>query len=190
MYRVKTLHMIPNTVTALRITGTMALLFVTPLSPAFFVIYSFCGLTDVLDGMLARLFKCQSELGAKLDSIADLLFYGMMILRILPELISFFPVFLWITIAVSAAIRSAAYCVAALRYRRFASLHTYMNKLSGLAVFAVPYAVRLPFALPICVTVTALTLLASLEELIIHSVRNNYEPNVKCIFDTFKRDTA
>lgn len=186
----KNLSAIPNTVTALRIVGTAALLLVEPFTAGFFIVYSLCGLTDILDGMLARLLKCKSELGAKLDSVADMLFYGMMILRILPELITLFPVFLWIMIAASAAIRLTAYCVAAVKYRRFASLHTYLNKLSGLAVFAVPYIVKLPFALPVCIAVTAITVLASLEELIIHSVRNGYGQNIKCIFDTAKRKTV
>lgn len=34
-------------------------------------------MTDVLDGLIARKFGYVSELGAKLDSIADLVFYSI-----------------------------------------------------------------------------------------------------------------
>ena len=50
------------------------------------------GLTDALDGWLARKLRCESAFGAKLDSVADLLFYAVMIFRILPILVSIFPI--------------------------------------------------------------------------------------------------
>ena len=71
----KKLLTLPNFLTALRIAGAACLLFITPLSPAFFIVYTFCGISDVLDGVIARASHSTTEFGAKLDSAADLLFY-------------------------------------------------------------------------------------------------------------------
>lgn len=65
---------IANIITALRIVGC-ALLFVwPPLSLPFLLVYAWCGISDVLDGALARRFALQSDFGSALDSIADALF--------------------------------------------------------------------------------------------------------------------
>ena len=75
-----------NAITLLRISGTAVLLFLRPFSPAFFVVYTLTGVTDVLDGFVARKTGTASDFGAKLDSAADLLFYGVMLLKIFPVL--------------------------------------------------------------------------------------------------------
>ena len=57
------------------------LLFLPLGSVRFLAVYTIAGLTDVLDGWLARKTGTASPFGARLDSIADLLFYGILILR-------------------------------------------------------------------------------------------------------------
>ena len=66
--------------------STLLLLFLTPKSPVFFAVYSLTGLTDALDGWLARKTGTASDFGARLDSIADLLFYGIVMFRFFPFL--------------------------------------------------------------------------------------------------------
>ncbi len=185
----KPISVIPNTITSLRILGTVILLFIEPFSLPFFVIYTLCGITDILDGMFARLLKCKSELGARLDSIADMMFYAVMIFKILPELISLLPVFVWIMIALTVLIRIISYSTAAIKYKRFASLHTYMNKAAGLAVFIVPYFVNLPPALFICIAVTLIAMTATIEEFIIHVTQKDYRKDVKSILHLATKET-
>ena len=55
-------------------------------SPMFFAIYALTGLTDVLDGWIARKMGSASQFGAKLDSVADLIFYAVMLIMIFPIL--------------------------------------------------------------------------------------------------------
>ncbi|MBQ5555857.1 MAG: CDP-alcohol phosphatidyltransferase family protein, partial [Erysipelotrichaceae bacterium] len=43
-----------NIITFTRILGTLCLIFLTPLTLPFFVVYIWCGLSDVLDGFVAR----------------------------------------------------------------------------------------------------------------------------------------
>jgi len=164
---------LPNCITSLRIVGTLVLLLIEPLSTAFFLIYSLTGVTDVLDGFVARKTGCVTSFGAKLDSIADLLFYAVMLLRIFPVMWVRLPVEIWFAVALIVIIRVISYSVAAFKTGQFASLHTYMNKFTGFAVFCVPYVILQPIAVPVCSTVCLIAALAAMEELMIHLRESN-----------------
>lgn len=174
---------LPNCITGLRIAGTLCLLGVPMLTPVFFVIYTLTGLTDVLDGWLARKTGTASELGAKLDSIADLTFYAVILLRLMPVLWRRLPVQIWYAVAMVLLLRLASYVVAAVKYRRFASVHTYLNKLTGAAVFAIPYVILLPFGSGACWVFCAIAGIASGEELLIHLCSRTYHTGVKSILE-------
>lgn len=133
----------------MRIAATVAMVFTEPLSAGFFVLYTFAGVTDVLDGFIARRTHTSSENGARLDSASDLLFYAAMIIRLFPRLFKMLPKRIWIYAAAAVIIRLGSYLAAFIKYKRFASLHTYMNKLTGAAVFFVPFLCFLPCALGI-----------------------------------------
>lgn len=173
---------LPNLITCLRLIGTVGLLFTRPLSESFFVVYIFTGLTDVLDGFLARLTKTTSEFGAKLDSIADLLFYGVMLIKLMPILRERLTVGVWIAIGAVLIVRTVAYAAALIRYHRFASLHTYLNKLTGASVFLYPFALLLPIAVPAACIVCGIAIAASVEEFLIHLLSPEYASGVKTIF--------
>ncbi len=173
---------LPNYITAVRITGTVVLLFLTPLEVPFFIVYTLCGFSDVLDGWIARKTNTISELGAKLDSIADLLFYAVVIIRLLPVLWRLLPTWFWYILGGVVLVRVAAYLTAALKFHRFASLHTKMNKITGGAVFLMPYFLALPFAAVYCFLVVGIAGISSAEELIIHIIRKEYHSNMKALF--------
>lgn len=180
---------IPNLITSLRIAGTICLLFIPPLTPIFLILYTFTGITDVLDGLIARITRTSSEFGAKLDSIADLLFYTVMLIRIFPVMWIRLPVEIWYAIGAILMLRLLAYVVAAIRYRRFASLHTYLNKLTGAAVFCVPYVILQSFAVPACWGVCGIAAASSVEELLIHICRREYCPSTKTIVGAITDNT-
>ncbi len=182
----RSLSIIPNTVTILRIIGAAALIFTMPFSLEFFVIYTICGITDILDGSLARLLKCKSELGSKLDSVADLLFYTVMIFKIFPELLKLLPTALWVVIVLTFLLRIVSYCLAALKYKLFASMHTYLNKISGASMFFVPYFVKSSSALPVCVAVTAIAAAAAIEEFSIHATQKYYRKDTRSFINCVK----
>ncbi len=173
---------VPNVITSLRIIGSAYMLFIRPDTTLFYIIYSLCGFSDVLDGFIARRAGLTTALGARLDSIADLMFYAVMILKVLPRLISVLPLWLWCMVAVVVAIRLAAYITAAAKFRCFASIHTYMNKLTGGAMFCVPYILLLENPVPLCAVICAIAGLSSLEELLIHIVSKEYDEKSKTLF--------
>ena len=171
-----------DVITLIRIIGTILLAALKPLSPGFFLLYLLTGLTDALDGWIARKTKTASDFGARLDSIADLLFYAVMLLRVFPALWETLPGKIWYAVAGIAAVRICAYLLAAVKYHRFASLHTYLNKLTGMAVFLVPFMLVTPYAVWFCWGVCAVAAVSSLEELAMHIISQSYCPNAKSIF--------
>ncbi|MBQ2064244.1 MAG: CDP-alcohol phosphatidyltransferase family protein, partial [Firmicutes bacterium] len=55
---------LPNIISVIRMAGTVWLLFMKPLSMLFMVVYTLTGVTDALDGAIARKYGTASELGA------------------------------------------------------------------------------------------------------------------------------
>lgn len=171
---------IANCITSLRIIGTLCLLFTETFSVTFYVIYTLCGITDLLDGLAARLTKSTSEFGAKLDSVADLFFYAVMIIQAFPSLWDMLPKWVWLIALAAVLVRVVSYLIAAIKHKKFAAMHTYLNKLTGLVVFTVPYFVLWGGLTPVSVAACVIALLAAVEELIIHYRQNSYK-SVKSI---------
>jgi cardiolipin synthase (CMP-forming) len=86
--------------------------------------------SDVLDGLIARIFKLQTAIGAKLDSWADLgtyilAFYGIWQFKweeIRPHLILFL---------VFALVMLLSYLFVFIKFKGLIGLHTYMFKITG-----------------------------------------------------------
>lgn len=173
---------VPNCITALRIVGTLFLLFLTPLSGVFYIVYTLCGLSDILDGWVARTTNSISELGSKLDSVADILFYTVSIVKMLPVLWRVLPIWVWYLVGGTLLLRAAAYIVAAIKFRRFASMHTNLNKVTSGGLFLVPYSILTPYTAAYCVIVVAIAALSSLQELILHLTRKEYHANTNGLF--------
>lgn len=173
-----------NVITFLRIIGTIGLLFAGPMTPLFFGIYTFTGLTDILDGWVARHTGTASEFGARLDSIADMLFYSVMLIKLLPVLWILLPMTVWYAVGAVLIVRIGSYLTAAIKYHRFASLHTYLNKLTGIAVFLLPYMLMTSYRAEYSCFVCALAFAASLEELTIHIFHKSYYADRKSVFQS------
>lgn len=173
---------LPNLITLSRIMLALALLPIYAFSQMFFVVYTYCGISDILDGALARTLHCNNESGARLDSIADIIFYSVTAFKIFPVLYSKLTPSIWSVIAVAALLRIISYSVAAIKYRRLASLHTYMNKLTGFLIFTVPYIIFLPIANAVCMIISIVAVIAAAEEVIIHAIADEYSADRRTLF--------
>ena len=128
---------IPNILSALRFLGAICLLFCSPAGVAFWIIYGLCGISDMLDGFLARKLHAESKTGAVLDSVADICFVACCAIRLMP--IVQIPTWLWIWAGVIVAIKIVNQVSALIVHKRFCFPHTMANKLAGLLLFiAVP----------------------------------------------------
>jgi len=129
-----------NIITGLRITGSIALLFFSVSSREFRAIYLLCGFTDMIDGTVARKTNSISEFGSKLDTVADLMFFTVSLIKVLPCII--LPMWLWIWIGVIAIIKIANIVLSFVFRKKFAALHTVLNKAVGLLLFLLPLTLR------------------------------------------------
>ena len=145
-----------NALSALRIILSVALLAPPALSPTFLALYAAAGLTDMLDGFVARQTKTETELGAKLDSIADLTLAVICLAKILPTVAA--PAWLWAWVVAIAVVKVANVVSGLVMGRRLVMPHTVVNKVAGfvafLVLFAIPtFGVVAP-SVPACVVAT------------------------------------
>ena len=169
-------------VTLVRVPAALGLLCTQPLSPPFLALYALGGLSDLLDGPIARRTGTAGPSGARLDSMADLVFLAAALFRLLPVLVPDLPDWAVPACVAIAVTRLSAYAVGAVRFRCLTALHSAANKATGLCLFAAPLA--LPFADLRLLTagLCALAAVSALEELACVVTMEEYTPDTHSIF--------
>ena len=127
---------IANIVTGCRIWGSVLLLFFPAFSVEFYIIYIICGFSDMIDGTIARKTNSTIEFGDKIDTVADLVFVTVSLIKMLP--IINIPQWLWIWTVIIAIIKIGNIIWGYVSKKQFISLHTIMNKVTGLSLFLLP----------------------------------------------------
>ena len=122
-----------NVITGIRILCSTALLFCAVFSPVFYSLYLFAGFTDMIDGAVARKTNSVSELGSKLDTIADFVFVVVCLLKIIPALN--IPTWLYIWTGIIALIKVINVLCGFVVRKTFVAVHTVMNKVTGGLLF-------------------------------------------------------
>ena len=131
---------IANIITISRILSCTYLLFCPVFSTSFYIIYLFCGITDIADGIIDRKTKSISDLGARLDSAADSVFVAVCFVKILP--LMKFPTWLWIWIVIIAIIKIGNVVWGLIDNKKLVSIHTVLNKVTGFLLFLLPLMLR------------------------------------------------
>ena len=128
-----------NCITVFRILCSIALLFFPAFSLAFYALYITAGVSDMVDGWAARRTHTASELGAKLDTIADIVFVVICLVKLLPVLN--ISVWFWVWIGIIALIKVINIISGYIVQKRFVSVHSTMNKVTGLLLFVLPLTI-------------------------------------------------
>lgn len=128
-----------NILTISRIPLSVLLLCTHPLSCPFYILYVFCGLTDVVDGFVARKTGSAGETGAKLDTAADFVFVVVCLLKLLPVIE--LPIHLLIGTLIIALIKSINIISGFIVQKKFVAVHTTLNKVTGAMLFVLPLTV-------------------------------------------------
>ena len=128
-----------NIITIFRILCSIALLFFSAFSSAFYTLYITAGISDIVDGWVARRTHTVSELGAKLDTIADIVFVIVCLVKLLPVLD--IAVWLYVWIGVIALIKIINIISGFVVQKQFVSVHSVMNKVTGLLLFVLPLTI-------------------------------------------------
>lgn len=131
---------IANYISISRIIMSILLIPTKTFSILFYSIYIYCGLSDMLDGFLARRYKITSEIGAKIDSVADIVFVFISIVKILPVLNLSKEIYIWcITIAI---IKICNVICGYAYYKKLELPHTVANKITGFVLFITPFLIQ------------------------------------------------
>lgn len=129
-----------NSIIISRILASFALCLTKPFSAIFNILYVYCGITDMIDGTIARKTHTESRVGQTLDSIADLIFVAICLVKILPILS--IPWWLWIWMAIIIVIKGINLALGYVSTKTV-FLHTIANKITGGLLFLMP--LRLTF---------------------------------------------
>ncbi|MBR2371076.1 MAG: CDP-alcohol phosphatidyltransferase family protein [Clostridia bacterium] len=151
-----------NIITGSRVAFSLPLLFI-PLSSAwFYIFYLLCGLTDMIDGAIARKMGAVSKFGAKLDTVADFVFMFVCWVKILPLI--HIPVWLWVWIIVVALIKIFNITLVFIQKKKLISIHSVLNKITGFALFLLPLSLTFVETTYSVATICVLATIAAMQE--------------------------
>ena len=160
-----------DAITFFRMAAGIVLLFCPVFSPVFYVFYIAAGLSDMLDGFVARKTDTVSKFGARLDTIADFVLVVACLIKLLPILI--IPAWLYGWIGMIALIKAVNIVSGFAVQKRFAAVHSVMNKATGVLLFLLPLAIPvLPLKYSAIVVCSAATFAAIQEG---HFIRTGRE---------------
>ena len=150
-------------ITLSRIPMAVALPFVQSSPAVFWTLYLLCGLSDVLDGAVARSTGTVSLLGEKLDTIADIIFVAVWMLLFIPAIDV--GRWLWIWTGVIALIKVVNVISGLAMKKGFVAKHTPANKATGILLFILPMVILLEvIKVPYIVLVCLLATFAAIQE--------------------------
>ena len=145
-----------NYISVSRIIMSIILFVTETLSIAFSIIYIYCGISDMLDGFIARKSKNGSKLGARLDSVSDIIFVIVAMIKILPILNLTNGIIIWIVFIVFIKIVNVT--CSYIFYKKIVLPHTTANKVAGFILFIAPFIIlntnSIVFEIIICSIVT------------------------------------
>lgn len=124
---------IANIVTVSRIIFSVLLFFTAPFFVYFYIFYLICGISDMIDGSIARYFHTESETGSNLDSLADFIFFAISCFKILPNIKITCVFMIWAGLIFIIRL----ICIG-INYRKDRSdyiTHSFLNKLTGFLLF-------------------------------------------------------
>ena len=176
---------IPDLLSASRIALCLPLFLVDAMTVPFWVLYVTAGTTDMLDGFLARRWGVESKFGARLDSLADLVFVLAVGYKLFPYLK--LPTALWMMIGLIALVKTvnaiSAYVLrhriecmeqreppnlfgwpSRDRQRQSQFLHTKANKLTGFLLFVGMMTIGQSYFVTVAWAIACIALFAAIQE--------------------------
>lgn len=130
-----------NIITFVRIVCSVALLFCPALSTPFYIFYFSAGLTDMIDGAVARKTGTVSEFGSRLDTLADCIFVAVCLIKLIPVLP--FEPWMFISVGIIVMIKIINILSGFVVRKKLVTVHSVMNKITGGLLFVLPLTVRI-----------------------------------------------
>ena len=158
----KSMKRIPDLLSMSRIVLCLPLLMVDAMTVPCWVLYVIAGLTDILDGFLARRWGVESKFGARLDSLADFVFVLVVGYKLFPWLR--LPATLWMMIGLIALVKVINAISSFMVKHRIEFLHTKANKLTGFLLFIGMMAIGQSYFIPVAWVIACIALFAAIQE--------------------------
>ncbi|MGV3761936.1 CDP-alcohol phosphatidyltransferase family protein [Parapedobacter sp.] len=179
---------VPNALSAYRILALPFIIHSIALGnkQLFITLLSINLITDILDGLIARLFRLQTELGAKLDSLADIGTYIMAFAGLITLEQEFVAEYRYGFVCLITLWMLPQF-LALLRFGRFPSFHLWSNKATGYiqGIFIFTFFL-FGFWKPYFCFMLVFSCLAYLEELALVLTLPKLRSNLKSIFFVFR----
>lgn len=121
--------MIANAITYCRIIISMLMFLFSVFSPEFYVCYLLAGISDMIDGTIARKLGTSSKFGEKLDTVADFVFAAAALFKLLP--VMEISMVIWIWTGLIAVIKLINIISGFVVQKRFVTVHSLANKITG-----------------------------------------------------------
>ena len=153
---------ISNLLSASRMVLCLPLLLVDVMTVPFWVLYLIAGLTDMLDGFLARRWGVESKFGARLDSLADFVYVLTVGYKLFPWLK--LPASLWMMIGFIALVKMVNTICSYVVKHRIEYLHTTANKLTGFLLFIGMMTIGQSYFVPVAWVIACIALFAAIQE--------------------------
>jgi len=182
---------LPNLLTCFRFFSAPFLLWLAfqGAETAFLILLAITFLSDVLDGIAARLLNQESDLGALLDSWADLLIYttiAISIWQMRPDLVQ--QEFVYIVITIISYLLPVL--IGIIKFQAFTSYHTWLVKVAA-ATMGTSFFLLLIFNITLPFQIAAfICLAAAIEEILITFYLTTPQFNVRSLWHLAHHPTS
>ncbi|MEW6144055.1 MAG: CDP-alcohol phosphatidyltransferase family protein [Thermodesulfobacteriota bacterium] len=144
------------------------------------------GLTDVLDGIIARRWGVVTAYGSRLDSIADTLMEisaagAVILLR--PDIVASH----WLILSVWVAVEASSILLGWIKFRRIGDLHLYLSKAAGIVAYGfVIYTLVIAYNEAFFYAAVPTLILASLECLLLQLFARSVDEHMRSIYHAYR----
>ena len=170
-----------NIITMVRIPCALGIALSEPFTMMFYIFLTIGGLSDAIDGPVARHISGDSPLGATLDSISDLCFFGSTVFSVLIKEFHNIGLSAKLLFSLVVILRGISYLIQLIKFHKLAPLHTLFNKLATISIFVLLFVIPFIGITAAGCIAASIGILGGIEEIIIHLLSDNARANTLSI---------
>ena len=182
-----------NILSATRIVAGAFLYLFNDITGGFIALYIVCGITDLLDGPIARKFNSTSAIGAALDTVGDAVTYMAFVKILLVQ--HMIPSWIVYWMFGVLGLHILAGIVSLVKTKKFFVVHSLFGKILGGSVFVLPFAMWIISKTPLdymstvhllMAIIAGFSTIAGIESLAIQCKIIDPETKIKTIYSLIK----
>ena len=177
-----------NIISASRILAAIGLYFFSSVSGGFLALYSFCALTDLIDGPIARKTQSESAIGGTLDTVGDLATYIAMGKIMIQQKLVPWWIIVWYATAGAATLASGL--IAQAKHGRYLLCHSLFGKIMGGSMFLMPFAILVIDSLVYLVICCIIASITAVESILIQIFNKQGREDPVTLYGVLKENRA